>query len=56
MSESGFIEMHNSNDMHLVEEVIDDVNAVEAFEKEATKIVPVGGVGPKHAHSARSLF
>ena len=33
--------MHSSDDLHLVEEVIDDLSAVEEFEKEATKIQPL---------------
>jgi hypothetical protein len=57
VSASGFIQMHSSDDRHLVEEVIDDVNAVEAFEREATKIFPVGGgAQPQQGRSARSLF
>jgi hypothetical protein len=57
VSASGFRQMHSSDDRHLVEEVIDDVNAVEAFEREATKILPVGGgAQPQRGRSARSLF
>ena len=57
LSESGFIKMHSSDDMHLVEEVIDDLHAVEAFEKEATKIQPLVKVpGLRKAKSSRSIF
>ena len=59
MSADGFRQMHAASEMHLVDEVIDDVNAVDEFHKEATKILPVAGVKEHtvgRASSLRSLF
>jgi hypothetical protein len=50
-TKTGFIEMHSAEDRHLVEEMIDDVNAVDEFEMEATKVMPVQGGVP-----SRQLF
>ena len=57
LSQSGFIEMHSSDDLHLVEEVIDDLSAVEEFEKEATKIQPLVKLAElQKTKSSRSIF